>query len=203
MGAVIGMEGSRANRRKMFDLGIAGPLAGWPSPCPSSGSGIFALGQSPGNRLVHDSFCFHNPLADSIHDVLLRPAYPTPSVLFHQPVQSLPDGRLGGNAGHRAEHAADQSTRDGEGTWPTALLGAACPRCLARGLLVVSIALIVIFELYIWLVMLLLVIWFGHRSSADGRRQRQVGLVPTMLGWAAVLIPIFCLPLLGVSQAGR
>jgi len=28
LGAVIGMEGSRANRREMFDLGIAGPLAG-------------------------------------------------------------------------------------------------------------------------------------------------------------------------------
>jgi Zn-dependent protease len=28
MGAVIGMEGSRANRRQMFDIGLAGPLAG-------------------------------------------------------------------------------------------------------------------------------------------------------------------------------
>ena len=28
LGAVIGMEGSRANRREIFDIGIAGPLAG-------------------------------------------------------------------------------------------------------------------------------------------------------------------------------
>ena len=28
MGAVIGMDGLRANRREMFDIGLAGPLAG-------------------------------------------------------------------------------------------------------------------------------------------------------------------------------
>ena len=28
MGAVIGMEGSRANRRQLFDIALAGPLAG-------------------------------------------------------------------------------------------------------------------------------------------------------------------------------
>jgi len=28
MGAVIGLDGSRANRKEMFDMGISGPLAG-------------------------------------------------------------------------------------------------------------------------------------------------------------------------------
>ena len=35
MGAVISMEGSHANRRQMFDLGITGPLSGRPWRCPS------------------------------------------------------------------------------------------------------------------------------------------------------------------------
>ena len=60
-----------------------------------------------------------------------------------------------------------------------------------------------IFELYIWLVMLLLVIWLGadHPPTADDNIK--LGWFRRILGWAALLIPIFCLPLLGVSQAGR
>ena len=49
LGAVIGMEGSRANRREMFDLGVAGPLAGLAVTLPVTGSasGCFRRRRSP------------------------------------------------------------------------------------------------------------------------------------------------------------
>ena len=50
LGAVIGMEGSRANRREMFDLGIAGPLAGLAVTLPILWLGILRLPARAGRR---------------------------------------------------------------------------------------------------------------------------------------------------------
>ena len=80
LGAVIGMEGSRANRRELFDMGVAGPLAGLtvgaadhrrrhPACCRPR--------PPPG-----DSLCFHNPLIFQWLIAWLRPEYPTPAVLY-------------------------------------------------------------------------------------------------------------------------
>lgn len=43
LGAVIGMEGSRANRREIFDIGIAGPLAGLVVAIPVMWIGVAKL----------------------------------------------------------------------------------------------------------------------------------------------------------------
>ena len=43
LGAVIGMDGSRVNRRELFDLGIAGPLAGFAVTLPMLWLGILRL----------------------------------------------------------------------------------------------------------------------------------------------------------------
>lgn len=43
MGAVIGMDGMRANRREMFDIGIAGPLAGLVVAIPITWIGVTQL----------------------------------------------------------------------------------------------------------------------------------------------------------------
>ena len=79
MGAVIGMEGSKANRREMFDLGVAGPLAGLIIALPVSLIGIRMLPAAP---VVGDSLCFHNPLLLQYLIAWLRPDYPTPAVLY-------------------------------------------------------------------------------------------------------------------------
>ena len=79
LGAVIGMEGSRANRRQMFDLGIAGPLAGLAVTLPILWLGILRLPAAPA---AGQSFCFHNPLILQHMIAWLRPDYPTPDVLY-------------------------------------------------------------------------------------------------------------------------
>ncbi len=40
MGAVIGMQGSQANRKELFDIGISGPLAGLVVAMPLTWIGI-------------------------------------------------------------------------------------------------------------------------------------------------------------------
>ena len=105
LGAVIGMEGSLASRRQMFDLGVAGPLAGLAVALPIAWIGILWL---PAVPPPGDSLCFHNPadlpMADRLDSTRLSDA----ESLVSQPIQRIPDGKLDGHARYRPEHAARQ-----------------------------------------------------------------------------------------------
>jgi hypothetical protein len=202
MGAVIGMEGSKANRREMFDLGIAGPLAGLAVTLPILWIGILRLPHAPeGDPFwFPDSFCFHNPLLLQFLIAHLRPDYPTPQVFYINQfnpflmagwvgmlvtgLNALPIGQLDG--GHTAYALLRQQGH-----------------VLARGLIILAIVMIVLFELYIWLIMLFLVILLGtdHPPTADD--SVDIGWFRWVLGWAALLLPVYCFPLQGVSQVGR
>ena len=107
LGAVIGMEGSRANRRELFDLGIAGPLAGLAVAIP-------VLYRHPAARCGgrrRRSLVIHNPLLVRQLIVWLQPDFPTPGQLtLNQFNPFLMAGWLG-HAGHRIEHPAGQSVR--------------------------------------------------------------------------------------------
>ena len=108
LGAVIGMEGSRANRRELFDLGIAGPIAGLAVAVPVLWIGIQRLDATPVNP---DSFIFHNPLLVQYMIAWLQPAFPTPDRLsLNQFNPFLMAGWLG-MFGHRAQYPADQPVR--------------------------------------------------------------------------------------------
>lgn len=60
MGAVIGMDGMRANRREMFDIGIAGPLAGLVVAIPITWIGVTQLDLT---TPVSGPYLFDSPLA--------------------------------------------------------------------------------------------------------------------------------------------
>ena len=60
MGAVIGMDGMRANRREMFDIGIAGPLAGLLVAIPITWIGVTQLDLTVP---VSGPYQFDSPLA--------------------------------------------------------------------------------------------------------------------------------------------
>ncbi len=60
MGAVIGMDGMRANRREMFDIGIAGPLAGLVVAIPITWIGVTQLDLT---TPVSGPYMFDSPLA--------------------------------------------------------------------------------------------------------------------------------------------
>ena len=63
MGAVIGMDGMRADRREMFDIGIAGPLAGLVVAIPITWIGITQLDLT---TPVSGPYQFDSPLAVSL-----------------------------------------------------------------------------------------------------------------------------------------
>jgi membrane-associated protease RseP (regulator of RpoE activity) len=197
LGAVIGMEGSRANRRELFDLGIAGPLAGLAVAVPVLWVGISRLNAAP---VVADSFIFHNPLLVRQMIAWLHPDFPTPGQLsLNQFNPFLMAGWLGMLV--TGLNTFPISQFDG-GHVAYALL----PRrahLLARALLVAAIVLMLYYDNYFWILVLLLAIFLGtdHPPTADDGCR--LGWFRYVIGWASLLLPILCFPLPGITPVGR
>ncbi|MCE5267626.1 MAG: site-2 protease family protein [Planctomycetaceae bacterium] len=197
LGAVIGMDGAHANRRKLFDMGVAGPLAGLAVTVPVLWIGIRTLKPVPP---VPGELCFHNPLLIEYMIAWLRPDYPTPSLLFLNQFNAF---LMAGWVGVLVTglNMLPVSQFDG-GHVAYALLGKRS-YVLARGLIVAAIVGMVVWDSYFWILMFLLVVLLGpdHPPTADDRTR--LGWPRVLIGWASLLIPILCFPLLGIEPAGR
>jgi Zn-dependent protease len=195
LGAVIGMEGSRANRREMFDLGVAGPLAGLAVTLPIAVLGILALPQQPLQPMPGE-MCFHNPLLMQYLIAWLNPDYPTPAVFYlNQFTPLLMAGWLGMLV--TGLNMLPISQFDG-GHVAHALLGRRA-RILARGLLIAAIVFIIAEEQYGWVLMLVVVILLGvdHPPTADDGCR--LGWPRRLLGAASLLLPVLCFPAFSIS----
>jgi Zn-dependent protease len=197
LGAVIGIDGSRANRREVFDLGIAGPLAGFAVTLPVLWLGILRLPHLP---VAGQSFCFHSPWILQHLIAWIRPDYPTPDVLYLNQFNPL---LMAGWVGLLVTglNMLPVSMLDG-GHVAYALLGRRA-HWLARGLIVAAILYIVVAAAYFWVVFLVLVILLGadHPPTADDRCR--LGWLRRLLGWAALLIPLFCISPAGITPMGQ
>ncbi len=191
MGAVIGMDGLRANRRELFDIGIAGPLAGLVVAIPILGIGIAQLDltQQGSKALQLDiPFIMHKMLQwihpDTYHSGMDRIGQLNPFLmagwvgLLVTGLNMLPLSQLDG--GHVLY----------------TLFGRPQAHKIARTILFVLIALIVInFDFAaIWMPMVILITLMGvdHPPTADD--SVELGPVRTALGYCALMIPILCFP---------
>jgi len=195
MGAVISMEGSHANRRQMFDLGITGPLCGLAVAIPITLIGIWHLPDAPA---VGSGFRFHNPLIFQLLIAYFRPEYPTPMYLYLNHINPylmagwvgmfvtglnmLPISQLDG--GHVAYALLDRGSLT-----------------LARGLLIAAILFVLVTEQYGWVVMLVIIIILGidHPPTADD--SEPLNPLRRAVGWLALLVPILCLSPIGITTA--
>jgi len=193
MGAVIGMKGSQANRRQMFDLGIAGPLAGLAVALPVTWIGIQQLGAGP--QPSH-GIPFFNPLIFRLLIDYLRPDLQCDAVLYMSQFNPL---LMAGWVGMLVTglNMVPISQLDG-GHVSYALLGRRA-HLLARGLVVAAILSILYWEAYMWVVMLTLVILMGidHPPTAEDRVP--LGWPRRLIGWTSLAIPILCFPPIRIS----
>ena len=181
MGAVISMDGSRANRKELFDIGLAGPLAGLVLTIPLVIIGIQTakvVPEGPGTQ-------FGDPLFVTLLLPLLR---------------QIPEGHvLHVNAIYMAGwvgmlitglNMMPVSQLDG-GHVSYAVLGPLA-RWVGRGLLVATVLFIVWGRAWNWSLMLLIVILIGmdHPPTADDTVK--IGPLRWTLGLVSLLIPIFC-----------
>ena len=188
LGAVIGMEGSLANRRQMFDLGVAGPLAGLAVALPIAWIGILWL---PAVPPPGDSLCFHNPLIYQWLIAWIRPDYPTPNLLYLNQFNAYLMASWMGML-VTGLNMLPVSQFDG-GHVAYALLGRQA-HTLARALLIAAILFVLATETYAWVIMLVLVILLGIDHPATANDGQPLGWPRKLIGWAALLIPILCFP---------
>jgi membrane-associated protease RseP (regulator of RpoE activity) len=183
MGAVIGMEGSRADRKQLFDIGISGPLAGLAVALPIIWYGIKTAPLLPASA----EFQLGHPLIFRLLTTYLRPELPPGAVLnvFHPLLMAGWVGML-----VTGLNMLPISQLDG-GHVIYGLFGRKA-HLVARTFLVSAIALIVIFQQYNWSIMLILVILLGvdHPPTRDDRVE--LGPVRRVVGALSLLIPIFC-----------
>ncbi len=177
LGAVIGMEGSRADRRQLFDIAIAGPLAGLVVAIP-----LLALGLWLGEVGQANPFALA-PLAAWLQ-ALLRPDLTAgmtvePNALFMAGwvgllvtgLNMIPVSQLDG--GHICYAVFGRS-----GNW------------VARGTLIAAILAVIVSGQDNWVALVVLVTFLGVDHPPIREDRQPLDIFRMVLGVAAFAIPI-------------
>lgn len=187
MGAVIAMRGHEANRKQIFDIGIAGPLAGLVLAFPIALIGVWQLNLDlpRGGGLG-----FEIPLAMRWMIALLHPGYEGQAIWLSQlnpaftaawvallvtglnmmPVSQLDGGHVTYGLFVRRAH------------W------------ISYALLIFAIAYMVYQQILIMVLMVVLLLLMGPTHPPTSDDSVKLGWPRTVLGLVSLLIPILCFP---------
>ena len=182
MGAVIGMEGSRADRKQLFDIGISGPLAGLLVAIPVICLGV--LRARPGD--IQAAHYLNDPLIFRLITHWLRPDLADNVVLAKGPL--LMAGWVGMLI--TGLNMMPISQLDG-GHVVYGLFGKRA-HLMARGFVCAAIAAMLYFDDYTWLLMLTLVLFIGIDHPPTRDDTVKLGPIRTTVGWLSLLIPVLC-----------
>jgi membrane-associated protease RseP (regulator of RpoE activity) len=198
MGAVISMDGMRANRKQIFDIGIAGPLAGLAVAVPVLYVGVMRLDLTipPGPQDIQ----LYNPVIVRWMIEWLRPQWTEQARWVA--VSQLNPWFTAGWVGMLITglNMLPVSQLDG-GHTIYALFGRESKK-LVRAFTIIAIVYVVLNleQAAIWTPMLVLVIVMGihHPPTADDTVE--LDDFRWVLGVASMAIPILCFPLEGLRQ---
>lgn len=197
MGAVIGMDGTRANRRQIFDIGIAGPLAGLVVAIPVFWYGIKIADLSSVPK--HEEFQLYMPaigqwmLAKLHPELLQRPEWQWIGITQLNPF--LMAGWVGMLI--TGLNMMPISQLDGGHTIYALFLEKA--HTIAKWFVSFAIFYVVVNlnHAVMWAPMLVLVIFMGihHPPTADDNVE--LGPIRWAIGLASLTIPLLCFPIQG------
>jgi membrane-associated protease RseP (regulator of RpoE activity) len=198
MGAVISMDGMRANRKQIFDIGIAGPLAGLAVAIPILYVGVMELDLSiaPGDHDIQ----LYNPVIVRWMIGWFRPELAQQAQWVS--VSQLNAYFMAGWVGMLITglNMLPVSQLDG-GHTIYALFGRDAYK-IARAFIIVAIIYVVLNleQAAIWTPMLVLVILLGihHPPTADD--SVELDDFRWILGVASMAIPVLCFPLQALKQ---
>jgi membrane-associated protease RseP (regulator of RpoE activity) len=194
LGAFIGMQGTRADRKQLFDIGLTGPWAGFIVALPLACYGISIArpiaDPPPGTYVLMDPLVLRWLIA------WLRPELPAGQIFESNPFYLAAwFGML-----LTGLNMAPVSQLDG-GHTAYALFGRQAARLVARLFVVSVIAMIVQFRAYDWIAMLVLVvvvIGIDHPPTRDDTVS--LGPLRRIIGYASLTIPLFCLSPMPVME---
>jgi len=197
MGAVIGMDGMRADRRQIFDIGIAGPLAGLVVAFPVLWFGIKQLDLSGGAGAGEIEF--YLPVVAQWMMQWAHPGVPWAADRWIA-LSELNPLFMAGWVGMLITglNMLPISQLDGGHTMYALFLQKA--HTFARFFISFAILYVVVNldEAVLWTPMLLLVIFLGIHHPPTANDNIELGPVRRAIGYASLSIPILCFPLLGV-----
>jgi Zn-dependent protease len=193
LGAIIAMDGRRANRRQIFDIGIAGPLAGLIVALPILAVGVTRLDleSAPRHQEIYDCpvliewmiHWFHPSLGDvdAIAWTQLNAYFMAGWVgLLITGLNMLPVSQLDG--GH-----VIYSLFGKQAHW------------IARAFIFFAILFTVLIDdAMIWWPMIILVVLMGTDHPPTSNDFLPLGWPRIAIGCASLLIPVLCFPVRGV-----
>lgn len=198
MGAVISMDGMRANRKQIFDIGVAGPLAGLVVAAPILYVGVKQL--NLGAPVAPNDIQLYNPVIVRWMIEWMHPEWAANASWVS--VSQLNPFFMAGWVGMLITglNMMPVSQLDG-GHTIYALFGRDAYK-IARAFIIVAIAYVVLNleQAAIWTPMLILVILLGihHPPTADD--SVELDDFRWLLGVASMSIPILCFPLQAIKQ---
>ncbi|TWT48837.1 site-2 protease family protein [Botrimarina hoheduenensis] len=203
MGAVIGMEGVRANRREIFDIGIAGPLAGLVIAAPILWIGVGKLDLTtpprPGEIQLNSPLLVKWMIQAQQPETLRKVGTNRAEWIGISQVNAF---FMAGWVGMLVTglNMLPISQLDG-GHTIYGLFGRDAQN-VARGFLVVAITYVVINldQASVWTPMLVLVILMGVDHPPTSDDTKELDRFRWAIGVASLAIPVLCFPLLGLRQ---
>lgn len=194
MGAVIAMDGRSANRREIFDVGIAGPLAGLFVAIPILFVGIMKLDPAlPG----FGGERYDCPLLVEMMSRWLHPGQPALSQLYPNQINAF---FMAGWVGLLITGLNMLPVSQLDGGHITYALFGQRAHWIARGFIFAAILFAVFGNAIIWSPMIILVILLGTDHPPTANDYVQLGRFRTVLGWLSLIIPILCFPPYGIMM---
>lgn len=194
MGAVIGMDGMRANRRQIFDIGIAGPLAGLVVAIPVFWVGIRRL--QLGGATLPNEVELYLPV---IGQWMLAQLHPEWGAERWVPISQVNPFFMAGWVGMLITglNMLPVSQLDGGHTIYALFLERA--HTVARLFISFAICYVVINldEAVLWTPMLVLVILMGIHHPPTSDDDVPLGPLRWTIGIASLMIPVLCFPIMG------
>jgi membrane-associated protease RseP (regulator of RpoE activity) len=183
MGAVIGMEGSRADRKQLFDIGISGPWAGLIVALPIIWLGIknATVMKVGAPVLLGDPLIFKMMTYYLRHDI-------APDAILNKSNPLLMAGWVGMLV--TGLNMLPISQLDG-GHVIYGLFGRRS-RFVARAFMIVAILFVVVGDHYNWTLMLVLVILLGVDHPPTRDDNVSLGWWRRILGLVSLAIPVLC-----------
>jgi len=190
MGAVIAMDSRQANRRQIFDIGLAGPLAGLVVAIPIMWIGVKKFDFAPGGP-AH----LQAPLAMRLAIDHVHPGKYDPAKGF--PLDQANPWFMAGWVGLLVTGLNMLPVSQLDGGHVTYALFGKKAHWLARGFMGVSLAYVAFMVVWYrsapsWILMILLVLIIGTDHPRTSDDSVPLGWSRTVLGLASLAIPIFC-----------
>lgn len=187
MGAVIGMDGLRADRREMFDIGLAGPLAGLLVAIPVMCVGIARLDLT---QMAYGPYAVDTPLFARLALYVLAPRGYTPGQLIW--FSQLNPYFMAGWVGFLITGLNMMPISQLDGGHVVYTLFGKRAHWIARVFLLTAVAFVVISHQWNWAIMIALVLLIGPDHPPTKNDHLPLGRARTILGYCSLLIPVFC-----------